>query len=167
MLSSLLPRACRSPDKVTVIRTASSRPCLCPSPRRTPTRRARLGLLFHKGRNGRLRREKLTNGETTTVRKYIQQATDIARRMVCEWGMSDELGYHLRPGDEPSSWVGDSPPQDYPRRPHGRSISSRENSENLSFRNRVDSQRASDELKLWLKPLLRGKLWTTRRSGGF
>jgi cell division protease FtsH len=38
--------------------------------------------------------EKLTYGETTTGTKNdIQQATDIARRMVCEWGMSDELGF--------------------------------------------------------------------------
>ncbi|HOV64819.1 MAG TPA: cell division protein FtsH, partial [Spirochaetia bacterium] len=38
--------------------------------------------------------EKLTYGETTTGSKNdIQQATDIARRMVCEWGMSEELGF--------------------------------------------------------------------------
>jgi cell division protease FtsH len=36
--------------------------------------------------------EKLFYGETTTgVKQDLQQATDMARRMVCEWGMS-ELG---------------------------------------------------------------------------
>ncbi|MCL2609581.1 MAG: AAA family ATPase, partial [Treponema sp.] len=37
--------------------------------------------------------EKLFYGETTTGTKQdIQQATDMARHMVCEWGMADELG---------------------------------------------------------------------------
>jgi cell division protease FtsH len=37
--------------------------------------------------------EKLFYNETTTGTKQdIQQATDMARRMVCEWGMAEELG---------------------------------------------------------------------------
>ncbi|MDR2150834.1 MAG: ATP-dependent zinc metalloprotease FtsH [Spirochaetaceae bacterium] len=37
--------------------------------------------------------EQLFYGETTTGTKQdIQQATDMARHMVCEWGMADELG---------------------------------------------------------------------------
>jgi cell division protease FtsH len=37
--------------------------------------------------------EKLFYSETTTGTKQdIQQATELARRMVCEWGMADELG---------------------------------------------------------------------------
>jgi cell division protease FtsH len=37
--------------------------------------------------------EKLFFNETTTGTKQdIQQASDIARRMVCEWGMASELG---------------------------------------------------------------------------
>ncbi|HCM26264.1 MAG TPA: cell division protein FtsH [Treponema sp.] len=37
--------------------------------------------------------EKLFYDETTTGTKQdIQQATELARRMVCEWGMADELG---------------------------------------------------------------------------
>jgi cell division protease FtsH len=37
--------------------------------------------------------EKLFYSETTTGTKQdIQQATDMARHMVCEWGMADELG---------------------------------------------------------------------------
>jgi cell division protease FtsH len=37
--------------------------------------------------------EKLFYGETTTGAKQdLEQATDMARRMVCEWGMSEELG---------------------------------------------------------------------------
>jgi cell division protease FtsH len=37
--------------------------------------------------------EKLFYNETTTGTKQdIQQATDMARHMVCEWGMADELG---------------------------------------------------------------------------
>jgi len=37
--------------------------------------------------------EKLFYGETTTgARNDIQTATDMARRMVCEWGMAEELG---------------------------------------------------------------------------
>ena len=37
--------------------------------------------------------ESIVYGETTTgTQNDIQQATDIARRMVCEWGMSDDVG---------------------------------------------------------------------------
>jgi len=37
--------------------------------------------------------EKLIYNETTTGTKQdLQQATELARRMVCEWGMSDEIG---------------------------------------------------------------------------
>jgi cell division protease FtsH len=37
--------------------------------------------------------EKLVYGETTTGTKAdLQQATDIARRMACEYGMADDLG---------------------------------------------------------------------------
>jgi cell division protease FtsH len=37
--------------------------------------------------------ERMIYGETTTGTKNdIEQATDIARKMVCEWGMSDSLG---------------------------------------------------------------------------
>jgi cell division protease FtsH len=37
--------------------------------------------------------EKLFYDETTTGTKQdLEQATDMARRMACEWGMSDELG---------------------------------------------------------------------------
>ncbi|MCX7655854.1 MAG: ATP-dependent zinc metalloprotease FtsH [Treponemataceae bacterium] len=37
--------------------------------------------------------EKIVYNDTTTGAKQdIQQATDLARRMVCEWGMSEELG---------------------------------------------------------------------------
>jgi cell division protease FtsH len=37
--------------------------------------------------------EKLFYSETTTGTKQdLEQATDMARRMVCEWGMADELG---------------------------------------------------------------------------
>ena len=37
--------------------------------------------------------EKTFYNETTTgIKQDIEQATDLARRMVCEWGMADELG---------------------------------------------------------------------------
>ena len=37
--------------------------------------------------------EKLRYGETSTgAQNDIEQATEMARRMVCEWGMSDTLG---------------------------------------------------------------------------
>jgi cell division protease FtsH len=37
--------------------------------------------------------EKIVYGETTTGTKQdLEQATDMARRMVCEWGMAEELG---------------------------------------------------------------------------
>jgi cell division protease FtsH len=37
--------------------------------------------------------ERLLYNETTTGTKQdLEQATDMARRMVCEWGMADELG---------------------------------------------------------------------------
>jgi cell division protease FtsH len=37
--------------------------------------------------------EKLFYNETTTGTKQdLEQATDMARRMVCEWGMAEELG---------------------------------------------------------------------------
>jgi len=47
--------------------------------------------------------EELIYGETTTgTQNDIKQATSIARRMVTEWGMSDELGFvALGQEDEP------------------------------------------------------------------
>ena len=47
--------------------------------------------------------EELVYGETTTgAQNDIKQATELARRMVCEWGMSPELGpMALGDGDEP------------------------------------------------------------------
>ena len=47
--------------------------------------------------------EKIFLGQTTTgTEQDIKQATDFARRMVCEWGMSDELGpISLGAEDEP------------------------------------------------------------------
>ncbi|MCE5256129.1 MAG: ATP-dependent zinc metalloprotease FtsH [Spirochaetaceae bacterium] len=47
--------------------------------------------------------EKLVYGETTTgTEQDIKQATDFARRMVCEWGMSDDIGpISLGQEDEP------------------------------------------------------------------
>lgn len=47
--------------------------------------------------------EELVYGETTTGTKNdIEQATNLARRMVCEWGMSSELGFMaLSQEDEP------------------------------------------------------------------
>ncbi len=46
--------------------------------------------------------EELVFGETTTgTQNDIQQATDIARRMVCEWGMSNLGPVSMGSGDEP------------------------------------------------------------------
>jgi cell division protease FtsH len=47
--------------------------------------------------------EEIVYGETTTgAQNDIKQATELARRMVCEWGMSTELGpMALGDGDEP------------------------------------------------------------------
>ena len=47
--------------------------------------------------------EEIVYKETTTgAQNDIKQATEIARRMVCEWGMSSELGpMALGDGDEP------------------------------------------------------------------
>ncbi|MDC7221944.1 MAG: ATP-dependent zinc metalloprotease FtsH [Spirochaetales bacterium] len=47
--------------------------------------------------------EEIVYGETTTgAQNDIKQATEMARRMVCEWGMSHELGpMALGDGDEP------------------------------------------------------------------
>lgn len=41
---------------------------------------------------GRLAEELVLNQKTTGAGNDIERATDIARRMVCEWGMSDTLG---------------------------------------------------------------------------
>ncbi len=41
---------------------------------------------------GRIAEEIVLNQKTTGAGNDIERATDIARRMVCEWGMSDVLG---------------------------------------------------------------------------
>jgi cell division protease FtsH len=42
---------------------------------------------------GGMAAEELVYGETTTgVKQDLEMATDMARKMVCEWGMSDEMG---------------------------------------------------------------------------
>src|SRR5262249_35803926 len=41
---------------------------------------------------GRLAEELVLNQKTSGAGKDIERATEIARRMVCEWGMSDVLG---------------------------------------------------------------------------
>ena len=41
---------------------------------------------------GRVAEEVIFNQKTTGAGNDIERATDIARKMVCEWGMSDELG---------------------------------------------------------------------------
>ena len=48
----------------------------------------RLSIMF----GGRVA-EELTSGQVTTgAGDDIEKATDLARRMVCEWGMSESLG---------------------------------------------------------------------------
>jgi cell division protease FtsH len=41
---------------------------------------------------GRAAEEIIFNSKTTGAGNDIERATDIARKMVCEWGMSDTLG---------------------------------------------------------------------------
>jgi cell division protease FtsH len=41
---------------------------------------------------GRVAEELILNQKTTGAGNDIERATDLARRMVCEWGMSDVLG---------------------------------------------------------------------------
>jgi cell division protease FtsH len=41
---------------------------------------------------GRIAEEITNGGLTTGAGNDIERATDLARRMVCEWGMSDEMG---------------------------------------------------------------------------
>ncbi|MCP4717620.1 MAG: cell division protein FtsH, partial [Deltaproteobacteria bacterium] len=41
---------------------------------------------------GRVAEELIFNEVTTGAGNDIERATDMARKMVCEWGMSDELG---------------------------------------------------------------------------
>jgi cell division protease FtsH len=41
---------------------------------------------------GRIAEEIVFNEKTTGAGNDIEQATDLARRMVCEWGMSDSMG---------------------------------------------------------------------------
>jgi cell division protease FtsH len=51
--------------------------------------------------------EKLVYDQSTTGTKNdIEQATKIARRMVCEWGMSDELGFVTFGGEEEPIFLG-------------------------------------------------------------
>ena len=51
--------------------------------------------------------EKLIYNQTTTGTKNdIEQATKIARRMVCEWGMSDDLGFVTFGGEEEPIFLG-------------------------------------------------------------
>ncbi len=51
--------------------------------------------------------EKIIYNQTTTGTKNdIEQATKIARRMVCEWGMSDSLGFITYGGEEKPIFLG-------------------------------------------------------------
>ncbi len=51
--------------------------------------------------------ERIVYGQSTTGTKNdIEQATKIARRMVCEWGMSEELGFVTYGSDEEPIFVG-------------------------------------------------------------
>ena len=49
---------------------------------------SRLAILF----GGRVAEELILNHITTGAGNDIEKATDLARRMVCEWGMSEKLG---------------------------------------------------------------------------
>lgn len=59
----------------------------------------RLSYTFERGENmiaflmgGRIAEELVFNHKTTGAGNDIERASDLARRMVCEWGMSDRLG---------------------------------------------------------------------------
>jgi len=41
---------------------------------------------------GRVAEELVLNSQTTGAGNDIERSTEIARKMVCEWGMSDNLG---------------------------------------------------------------------------
>jgi len=56
---------------------------------------------------GRLAEEIFCNDISSGAQADIQQATEIARRMVMEWGMSEKLGFIRYGSDELQGWFGD------------------------------------------------------------
>ena len=59
---------------------------------------------------GRIAEEQIFGAEkvTTGASSDIRMATDVARRMVTEWGMSDKLGFLAYGGDEKEVFLGRS-----------------------------------------------------------
>jgi cell division protease FtsH len=59
---------------------------------------------------GRIAEEQIFGAEkvTTGASSDIRMATDVARRMVTEWGMSDKLGFLAYGGDEQEVFLGRS-----------------------------------------------------------
>ena len=56
---------------------------------------------------GRVAEEILCNDISSGAQADIQQATEIARRMVMDWGMSEKLGFVRYGHDGSSGWFGD------------------------------------------------------------
>ena len=58
---------------------------------------------------GRVAEELFCNDISTGAHNDLQQATFLAEKMVCEWGMSDRIGLMILSRDhEISSWLGDA-----------------------------------------------------------
>jgi cell division protease FtsH len=58
---------------------------------------------------GRVAEELFCGDVSSGAQSDIQQATEIARRMVMDWGMSDKLGFVRYGNDEAPSWFGEMP----------------------------------------------------------
>ena len=58
---------------------------------------------------GRVAEEILCNDISSGAQADIQQATEIARRMIMEWGMSEKLGFVRYGHDGSGGWFGDMP----------------------------------------------------------
>ncbi len=56
---------------------------------------------------GRVAEEILCNDISSGAQADIQQATEIARRMIMEWGMSEKLGFVRYGNDSSGGWFGD------------------------------------------------------------
>ncbi len=62
---------------------------------------------------GRIAEEMFCDDISSGAAQDIRQATEIARRMVIEWGMSDQVGFVYHGDDGRGAWLGWSGPREY------------------------------------------------------
>ncbi len=107
LLSFLLPE-CDKPTKVTIIPRGPYLGVTIAPPTKDVYGLSRLSLLgrVKMAYGGRIAEQMFTGDITTGAKSDIDQATNIVRKMVCEWGMSEKLGPIKYAEDEDAVFLG-------------------------------------------------------------